>query len=494
MSQNATESKKRGARRWLKLLLVASILVMPAFSTAAYADAPVGTNVWIGSKQGYGGTAIFPVYLQTPADASNPGEPDYWGYCIENRVDAETRIGGTVKDPADFLGSNLFTDPAVQGKVLWVLAHSYPALSLQEFGAAANVAGISRNDAIEATQYAIWRYTDVGFDSAWNWESSDSETAYWYLVDGANAAPGMTQSDFEATVSITGSPTVHTAGSLVGPFVVHTNLAAATVTADPAHALTDASGAAIDPSAVVDGQEVYLDLRQATAAGAATVSAQVPGSSASGRILSVPTVDGGTATAADHAQTLAIIAADQKVTVAQAQVSWAALMQPELSTSLVDAADGDQVLPSNGGTVIDRISYLHLTPGTEYTVVGELMRKSDGSSTGITGTATFTPLAHSGMVEVTFTIPAGFAGHYLVAFESLYESQVLRARHADIDDAAQTVLVRHAAAGAAAAPATGPHAALANTGSAFPMLGWGAGGLLLVIAGLGLWRGSRILR
>ncbi|MFK4788587.1 VaFE repeat-containing surface-anchored protein, partial [Microbacterium sp. ZW T5_56] len=118
--------------------------------------------------------------------------------------------------------------------------------------------------------------------------------------------------------------------------------------------------------------------------------------------------------------------------------------EPAIGTSLVDSADSDHVLGWNGGTVIDTIAYQNLTPGTEYTVTGELMLKGDGTATGITGTTTFTPTAADGTTTVTFTVPVGFGGEVLVAYETLFESSDLStpiAEHKDINDAAQTVTV-----------------------------------------------------
>ncbi|WP_257427763.1 VaFE repeat-containing surface-anchored protein [Nocardioides carbamazepini] len=116
---------------------------------------------------------------------------------------------------------------------------------------------------------------------------------------------------------------------------------------------------------------------------------------------------------------------------------------PSIGTTLVDKADDDHTIPAGGGIVVDTIAYQNLTPGTSYTVSGELRRKSDGSATGITGTATFTPVTANGTVEVEFTVPAGYAGQQLVAFEELKVTgqAAVVAEHKDINDAAQTVSV-----------------------------------------------------
>jgi TQXA domain-containing protein len=302
-------------------LLALAAVISPS---AAWADATVGGSVWIGSREGYGGTGAFPIFSQTPADPSQPGAPDYWAYCIEHDVTPETWINGQVGELSSYLGVNYFVDPAVQAKVLWVLAHSYPAVELAEFGTAAGVPGIARNDALEATQYAIWRYTELTFDAPWSWETPDSEAAYWYLIDGANASGGMTPADFTTTVSITPPADTQKTGSLVGPFVVHTNRPTASVSVSPAVALVDANGDPVDPAAVSDGQELYLDLRGAATAGAATITASVTGSSAMGRVISVPTTAGGMPTAQDHAQTVILVAPDTAQTTATADARWAA--------------------------------------------------------------------------------------------------------------------------------------------------------------------------
>jgi TQXA domain-containing protein/LPXTG-motif cell wall-anchored protein len=437
-------------RRMKQLSALATLLVLifaAGLSAGPASAAPIpddGDTVWIGTGQtGYSGTPLHHLFVDAPADPTNPGAPDFFAYCVEQPLSAMTARLGHVGSLSSFLGTNYFTDPQVQGKVLWVLAHSYPVLDLDAFAAAAGVPGLSQSDAVEATQYAIWRYTDLTFDAAWAWETPDSEAAYWYLVNGANASSGMTPADFETTVSIAAPSGTPTAGSLVGPFTVSTNQATVSVVVEPAIALTDASGAPVDPAAVVDGQELFLDLRSSTSAGTATLTASASGSSATGLVVSVPTSVGGTPTDADHAQTFILATPPTTTTDADASVQWAGLAVPSIGTTLTDAADDDQVLPSTGGVLVDTVAYSGLEVGTSYTVEGVLMDRSTGLATSITGSATFTPTAADGSVEVEFIVPAGFAGRVLVAFETLFVTgdDTVVAEHADLDDAAQTVTV-----------------------------------------------------
>ncbi|MBW8764398.1 MAG: VaFE repeat-containing surface-anchored protein, partial [Microbacterium sp.] len=429
-------------------LLLAAAAIVPAALTAPAAAATVepGDAVWVGPGVGYPGTSIHPVYSPVPADTANPGTPDLWSYCIEHDISVRPDAVAVAGDYASYLGSNHFTDPVIQAKVHWVITHAYPAVSLADLAVAAGATGLAANDAIEGAQYAVWRYTDLTFDANWAFETPASAAVYWYLVNGANAdtatAPPAT-TDVEVSVS---APAVSgAAGSLVGPFTVSTNQATVTLSSNPMHAFTDAAGGAIDPAAVVNGQQVYLDLRDSTTAGSATVTATANGASGTGLVISTPEEGSATATPGSHRQSLILVTAENATTAASATGTWVVAAAPTIGTSLVDAADEDHTLVWNGGSLVDTIAYSGLTVGQEYTVAGELMVQSDGSATGITGSTTFTPTASDGTVEVTFTVPTGYAGEALVAFETLYSGGTATgtpvAEHKDIDDVNQTVTV-----------------------------------------------------
>lgn len=341
---------RRRAGLLLSLTLTALLGAAGVASSAPAVAATVddGSSMYVGARQGYGGTGVFPLYASAPADPANPGDPDLWAYCIEHDVHAETGLEGVVGDASGFLGTNFFTDPAVQSKVFWVLAHSYPALSLADFGAAVGVPGISRNDAIEATQYAIWRYTELTWDAAWDFTTPASGTAYGYLLAGANASTGTVPDTAE--VAVTAPAAAPTAGRLVGPFVVTSNRPTARVSVTPAVPVTDATGNPVDLNAVTDGQELYLDLRGKTAAGGATITATVAGSSVDGHIVSVPTAAGGIPTAASHAQSIVLVAGASARTDAEAAVQWAATAIPTTSSPGASPAPSDPAATAPSAT------------------------------------------------------------------------------------------------------------------------------------------------
>ncbi|WP_106848918.1 VaFE repeat-containing surface-anchored protein [Blastococcus sp. Marseille-P5729] len=169
---------------------------------------------------------------------------------------------------------------------------------------------------------------------------------------------------------------------------------------------------------------------------------------------------------------------------------------PSIGTSAADQKDGDKTMDHAGGAIVDVVAYTNLLPGQTYTVNGELVDKSTGAPTGITGTATFTPTASSGTVEVLFTLPAGHAGKSLVVFERLLDANgTIIATHEDIDDAAQTVAVNTPPRRTPGVPPVKPVApvpskpSLANTGTnASPMLLLGG---LLIAAGAGTLTAGR---
>ena len=174
------------------------------------------SGVWIGASQGYVGTGMHAVYKNTPADLNNPGTPDYYSYCVEHNVTAKPNMAATTGDLSTFLGANYLTGSAdIYSKVLWIIQNSYPGVTLGALTAAvaANAAAagrpfttpLSANDAIEATQYAIWRYTDLTFDANWSFETPNSAAVYWYLIDQINAGNRGVQSG--TTGLITSEPT-----------------------------------------------------------------------------------------------------------------------------------------------------------------------------------------------------------------------------------------------------------------------------------------------
>ena len=119
---------------------------------------------------------------------------------------------------------------------------------------------------------------------------------------------------------------------------------------------------------------------------------------------------------------------------------------PKVRTTAADANGEKEFNAAGKLTIIDKVTYENLIPGTKYTVKGTLMDKDagkaavDASGKEITAEATFTPATASGSVNLSFTFNASnMEGKSLVAFEKLFSSGAEIAGHEDFEDKEQTV-------------------------------------------------------
>ena len=140
---------------------------------------------------------------------------------------------------------------------------------------------------------------------------------------------------------------------------------------------------------------------------------------------------------------------------------------PEIGTTAAGEGGAKAVRAASDATLTDTVAYRGLTPGCEYVVTGTLhLRGADGSDQGavedgagndVTASATFTPEASDGTVDVTFGFDASrLQGDTLVAFETVSRDGVDVATHADISDEGQAVTVPSAGT-TATGEATGDH-------------------------------------
>lgn len=122
---------------------------------------------------------------------------------------------------------------------------------------------------------------------------------------------------------------------------------------------------------------------------------------------------------------------------------------PRIGTTLVEGESGEHDAAAAELTLVDTIDYENLVEGQEYELVGtlvdresgEVLTLSDGSEMASVS-ATFVPDASAGSVELSFALDAReLGGRTLVAFEELYTSGRLVARHADLADEGQTLRV-----------------------------------------------------
>ena len=121
---------------------------------------------------------------------------------------------------------------------------------------------------------------------------------------------------------------------------------------------------------------------------------------------------------------------------------------PSLGTN-AHGTDGEKdILADTKITVMDDVEYKGLIPGTEYKLEGKLMEKETGEvfkdkdGNDVTASVTFTPDAAEGTTTLTFIVKSEeIEGKTLVAFETLFCTDVKIAAHEDLDDDEQTVTI-----------------------------------------------------
>ncbi|PFC87879.1 TQXA domain-containing protein [Bacillus anthracis] len=121
-------------------------------------------------------------------------------------------------------------------------------------------------------------------------------------------------------------------------------------------------------------------------------------------------------------------------------------VKPSVKTTATNKADGGKEIHSKDSiTIQDKVEYINLVVGKEYTVKGKLMNKAineplliDGKE--VTAETKFIAKEKNGFVTLDFTfVGAEQQGREVVVFEDLlHEGQVI-ATHADINDVGQTV-------------------------------------------------------
>ncbi|RZI92970.1 MAG: TQXA domain-containing protein, partial [Microbacterium sp.] len=206
------------------------------------------------------------------------------GYCLDMDK-APPRADATMRE-ADWdtyygAGQPWNEDPTVRGKVLWVLSHSYPALTAEEVSELTGLPAMTESELITATQYAIWSFTNGK-----NWSPdfvAGLPALYGWLTD--NATPIQPNSPDGGSVDLEEGPGfTNIIGQPIGPFEVSADdIAVVNVSATAGATVVDAAGAPV--SSARDGEEVWLD---ADAPVSATITAEGTYVHHTGRIWTYP--------------------------------------------------------------------------------------------------------------------------------------------------------------------------------------------------------------
>ncbi|MCK7642557.1 VaFE repeat-containing surface-anchored protein [Corynebacterium sp. P6145] len=329
--------------------------------------------------------------------------------------------------------------------VRWILKNAYPGIEVHELAVNAGVGRpFSREDAITATQFALWHFTNPDVRRPMLIGVDEGTSARIGKVADHRIERAVAETAPEANLALTPQETEGRVGSDIGEFTVSLSADNGMLTIEEAPEgieLVDlGSGNAVGTgTAVTSGDRFSVRVPAGLAAGAAKLklTAEVPLQAGS-----VLVHEGG------EAQQLALVSDNHPVEQqVVSEVNWTETptVAPAIGTRAWDRSDRDQILAFDGGDVVDTVSYTGLIPGERHTLTGVLVDGETHEATEVTARRSFTPEAADGSVDVEFTVPAGYAGRELVAFERLFSGDDTTAEpvavHEDPGDAGQTVIV-----------------------------------------------------
>jgi len=447
---SALSVRGRGAARLAAATFVSGLLAagmaMAAAGTAA-ADGTAqnqrGATATIGGLKTYGEAVIHDTNgdLQVPAglfEMSVEGGGTLQTYCVDlyNPTQKDAKYHET-----DWSGTSLGANKNA-GKILWILQNSYPQVNdLATLAGRAGVSGLSEQDAAAGTQVAIWRYSDgVEVDAV----DPQAEKLADYLEKSARDLTEPAASLTLDPPAVSGHP-----GELLGPVTVHTNAAGTTVT-PPADAAT--SGVRIvgkdgkPVTSASNGSELYFDVPEDAAGGAADLTVQAS-----------TTVPVGRAFASESRSQTQILAGSSESTVsATASATWAKQgAVPALSAARNCAKGGLDITATNQG---DEEFGFELM-GTQYAIAA-----------GETRTVTV-PLQEDQAYDFTIKGPDGLAERF---------TGVLDCRTRSSDRGATTQTLSEPSPATVAAPSADVNLAETGGSATTPLIAGTAIGLVVI--------------
>ncbi|WP_181772567.1 thioester domain-containing protein [Amycolatopsis pittospori] len=182
-------------------------------------------------------------------------------------------------------------------KINWVLHHGYPAASAKALESTLGKTdvklngGLSVEEAVTATQAAVWHFSDgKNLDRAkpisrgGAEEAADVLALYDYLTGKENAGLGKQP---KPTLDIGPAKADGAPGTRIGPFSIATSgdITELTSKLPEGVKVTDADGKAIKAADVKDGTKVYIDVPKDAKDGSGTFSLKVSGHLDTGRLF-----------------------------------------------------------------------------------------------------------------------------------------------------------------------------------------------------------------
>ncbi|OLR91439.1 thioester domain-containing protein [Actinokineospora bangkokensis] len=308
-------------------------------------------------------------------------------YCIEITVDASDEVD-MVESGWDAYPKPDAPFTANRDKINWILHHGFPGKSVQELNGLQLQFndGLTQNEAITATQAAIWHYSDgvdinrespvvpAPNDPDYDGESTDADVLalYDYLTGKANT--GIDEQVIGA-LKIDPAEQSGTIGAKVGPFKVTTN---GTVTGVKAElpdgvSLVTADGKAADKAGITNETELFLDVPAGTAPGAGTfeITADSPAVE-TGRLFV------GEGYESNPVQSLIVASSETKPLTASAKAAWdvAPVTPPTTTTPAPQASPSPELADTGASILVPALLGLGLVGAGAGAIIYQRKRKS----------------------------------------------------------------------------------------------------------------------
>ena len=315
-------------------------------------------------------------------------------YCIELDVDIKYESDLRVGDWKDFPGTNKFKDNAeIQSKVAWIAQRSYPQTDMAELTKASGIAGLTEQEAITATQAAIWHFTNdykwLGLANADQATTTRVEKLFTYLTGQTNT--GLKESKQPTVEAETGGITFtrseNGSEGKVGPIRFKSSQATFKLTSELKYELINAQGAKVDLNAVPADTDLYLKVPADMTSGEQEFKGSVTGSVYAGKLLiTKDAVAGGS-----HGQTIIIGSNKEVTTEIQGKISWSVTQQtptpeptPPANPCQPNGTDASQT--GNGNNNSNGTGHNCATNGTETSQTGNGQNcASNGTDANQTG-------------------------------------------------------------------------------------------------------------
>lgn len=249
-------------------------------------------------------------------------------YCVEINTDVTDKK--MVEQPWAEYPSNSSPFNENSAKINWVLHNGYPVKSADALTEALTAKGVALNDgindeeAITATQAAVWHFSDgvdIDVDDALTGNNTAAEAdvvaMYQWLTGADNVGIGD-----QPTPALQVSPAEleGEAGTRIGPFTVSTNGVIEGLASDLPEGvkITDLDGVELDASTIKNGTQVFLDVPADAAEGEGSFELTATASVDTGRLFVGENYE-------EHpTQSLIVATAESSEIVARGAANWSA--------------------------------------------------------------------------------------------------------------------------------------------------------------------------